>query len=64
MLSVAGFWIQEGTYVEQPRVQFKQQAIVTLLDAASSTQLAWSTFPSCNLLAQAALRVPVVKVPG
>ena len=57
-----GFWIKEASYREQPVVQFQQQAIVQLLDAASGTHITWSTFAAYNRVAQSTLRTPVVKV--
>jgi len=55
-----GFWKTTNTYMEQPDITFKKQAILVLDTAVPGQFLAWSTYSNLNNLLQNNLRVPVV----
>ena len=61
-LSHAGFWIKEAYYREQPDVKFKHQILLVLHTDSQIGYITWSTYLNFNLLEQANLRIPLIKV--
>ncbi|XP_066493348.1 transmembrane protein 231 [Tiliqua scincoides] len=56
-----GFWLKRSSYTEQPRVRFQHEVLlVALLRDEGGASLAWSSFPACNRLLGARLRVPLL----
>lgn len=67
--SSRAFWLKENSYREQPTVSFKHSLVLLLGGSTSSSgatvrlpfQLAWSTDPQYNRVANTVVRTPVVK---
>lgn len=56
-----GFWLKRSSYAEQPRVRFRHEVLlVALLRDEGGASLAWSSFPACNRLLGARLRLPLL----
>lgn len=55
-----GFWMTTNTYLEQPDVRFKKQALLVLEGSSPGEFYAWSTYSNFNSLLQSNLRVPTV----
>ncbi|KAJ6652492.1 hypothetical protein lerEdw1_011462 [Lerista edwardsae] len=57
-----GFWLRRSSYVEQPRVGFRHEALLVALlrEGSAPPSLAWSSFPACNQLLGARLRTPLL----
>lgn len=63
-----GLWITTSSFIEQPDVDFKHQ-IISVIDTvvenggrSQPSYLAWSTYPQFNVIHQANIRIPTVKV--
>ena len=55
-----GFWMTTNTYMEQPDIHFKKQALMVLDTPTAGNFLAWSTYTNFNNILQDAYRVSVV----
>lgn len=55
-----GFWMTTNTYMEQPDVQFKKQALMLLDTPTAGSYLAWSTYTNFNNIIQDVYRVSSV----
>jgi len=56
-----GFWLTTNTYMEQPDIKFKKQAILIASKQQSGGYLAWSTYINFNSVLQNNLRIPMVR---
>ncbi|XP_062997287.1 transmembrane protein 231 [Elgaria multicarinata webbii] len=57
-----GFWLQRSSYAEQPSVRFRHEALLLLglTEGGGGGFVGWSSFPACNRLLGARLRIPLV----
>lgn len=62
--NIAGFWLKESTYREQPDVRFKHEILLVVQGNTPGSYLAYSTFQNFNQLLQQKLRIPLIKVSG
>ncbi|XP_061450297.1 transmembrane protein 231 [Rhineura floridana] len=54
-----GFWLKWSSYAEQPSVRFRHEVLLVGLTEGGGF-VGWSSFPACNRLLGARLRVPLV----
>ena len=59
---IAGFWLKESSYREQPDVRFKHEILLIVQGNTPGSFLAYSTFQNFNQLLQQNLRIPLIKV--
>lgn len=60
---LAGMWIKEADYREQPDIHYKHKMMLFLRGSSlTNTELVYSTFPYYNFLLQNNLRIPTIKV--
>ncbi|XP_069822253.1 transmembrane protein 231 isoform X3 [Dendropsophus ebraccatus] len=57
-----GFWLKQNTYEEQPKVNFRYEALLIALNSNTGGYIAWSTFQTFNSLVGDRLRIPQVSV--
>uniref|UniRef100_A0ABM5EV29 Transmembrane protein 231 n=1 Tax=Pogona vitticeps TaxID=103695 RepID=A0ABM5EV29_9SAUR len=57
-----GFWLKRSSYVEQPSIRFRHEVLLLglLRGGGGGDFVGWSSFPACNRLLGARLRVPLV----
>lgn len=59
----AGFWLKRSSYAEQPSVRFLHEVLLVGLTEGGGA-VGWSSFPACNRLLGARLRLPLLSVRG